>query len=140
MAPDVVLGNYSEKCDIWSCGVILYVMLRGSPPYSGKNETELLSNIVNKEVSFGDYMWNDISSEAKDFIKMLMSHDTDKRPAASVAILDPWITSLAPSHHINSSIINSISSMNANLKLKNAILSFISSQVLNYFYFSYSQI
>ena len=133
VSPDVILGNYSEKCDIWSVGVILYVMLKGNPPYQGKNEKELLQKIVNEEISFNEYYWNDISPEAKYFMKLLMTHDPNKRISASEAIQNPWITSLAPSHHINSSIIQSIGEMHENLKMKNAILAFISSQVFTQF-------
>jgi serine/threonine protein kinase len=45
IAPEVLNKNYNEKCDVWSCGVILYILLSGTPPFSGKNETEIMMNV-----------------------------------------------------------------------------------------------
>jgi calcium-dependent protein kinase len=50
MAPEVIKGNYTEKCDIWSCGVILYILLCGSPPFEGHNKKTLVKNILKGKV------------------------------------------------------------------------------------------
>jgi len=52
IAPEVLNENYDEKCDIWSCGVILYILLCGYPPFWGKNEQEIISKILQGKVVF----------------------------------------------------------------------------------------
>ena len=52
IAPEVISSNYDERCDIWSLGVILYVMISGMPPFNGANENEMLLNIMTKDPEF----------------------------------------------------------------------------------------
>ena len=52
IAPEVIKGNYNYKCDIWSCGVILYVLLCGTPPFNGKNDQEITEKIKLKPLDF----------------------------------------------------------------------------------------
>ena len=52
MAPEVIQGNYDNKCDIWSCGVILYILLCGYPPFDGDNENDIIKAITKKKYSF----------------------------------------------------------------------------------------
>ncbi|CAD8149451.1 unnamed protein product [Paramecium octaurelia] len=70
VAPEVLEGSYDSKCDIWSSGVILYVILCGYPPFYGENEKEILTEIRNAQLQFDGDEWQQIPQEIKDFIKV----------------------------------------------------------------------
>lgn len=72
MAPEVLEQNYSEKCDYWSLGVILYMMLSGYPPFDGVTEDEILMGVKSMEYDFDDEAWYSISDEAKDLVSNLL--------------------------------------------------------------------
>jgi calcium-dependent protein kinase len=69
MAPEVLKKSYDEKCDIWSCGVVMYILLCGYPPFRGKTLDELNANILKGKVQFNTPEWHDVSKKAKDLIK-----------------------------------------------------------------------
>jgi len=47
IAPEVMKKQYDYKCDVWSCGVMMYILLSGTPPFDGKNDEEILQNVMN---------------------------------------------------------------------------------------------
>ena len=65
MAPEVLMGNYNEKCDVWSCGVILYIILSGHPPFYSKNEEKLKQKICSMKFNFDLPIFEKISSDAR---------------------------------------------------------------------------
>ena len=91
MAPEVLVGKYNEKCDLWSCGVICYILLCGYPPINSKNEKELIDKIKEGNYEFDPMEWDSISDLAKDFVKSLLEKDPEKRVNAQQALNHPWI-------------------------------------------------
>jgi calcium-dependent protein kinase len=86
IAPEVLNKKYNEKCDIWSCGVILFILLSGQPPFNGQSDQEIMKKVRAGKFSFSDPAWGNISNDAKDMITQLLTYDIDKRPSAESAI------------------------------------------------------
>ena len=74
-APDIFKGQYDEKCDIWSFGVLLYTLLTATFPFRGENRQETVSLIQKGKFTFHSPIWNKISNEAKQFISQLLTKD-----------------------------------------------------------------
>jgi calcium-dependent protein kinase len=86
IAPEVLKNKYDEKCDLWSCGVILYVMLCGEPPFYGEDDDEIYNQILTTEVKFYQKEWENISDDAKDLIKKCFIYNSNKRISAKEAL------------------------------------------------------
>ena len=95
MAPEVITGNYNEKCDIWACGVILYIMLCGKPPFYSQNEEELKKNICSMKYTFDYPEFKKVSYDAIDLIKKILV-PPEKRLSAAEILQTPWIKENAP--------------------------------------------
>ena len=93
IAPEVLVGTYNEKCDMWSIGVILYIMLCGRPPFNGATEEQIIARVKQGMWSFKGEIWSDISDSAKDLIEKLMCKDVNRRLTAVEALAHPWIKS-----------------------------------------------
>ena len=90
MAPEVLNQKYNEKCDIWSCGVILYILLSQRPPFGGNNEEEIFRNIKKGIYDLKSPPFNKISENAKDLIKKTLTFDYNKRISAADALNHLW--------------------------------------------------
>ena len=85
-APEVLKNNYNKECDIWSCGVIMYVLLCGHFPFYGKTEEEIKQKILSGKFSFNPKYFSNISEKAKDLIKKCLIYDKNKRISAEEAL------------------------------------------------------
>lgn len=75
VAPEILIGEYNEKCDIWSIGVILFIMLAGRPPFEGSNELEIVKNVMMAQIDFDTSDLAELSDEAKDLLMNLLTLD-----------------------------------------------------------------
>ena len=105
MAPEVISGNYNEKCDVWSCGVILYLLLCGRPPFIGVSNEIIYKKICENELDFSYNEWTSVSEEGKEFIKQLLEKNPEKRLSAEEALQNEWLKKYTFTH-VNEEIIN----------------------------------
>ena len=95
MAPEVFLGKYNEKCDVWSCGVILYIILSGNPPFFDTNNEKLKEKICNIEYNFDLPIFSKISEDAKDLLRQIFV-PYESRPTISDILNSTWVKENAP--------------------------------------------
>lgn len=91
IAPEILKGTYDEKCDIWSCGVILYMMLSGTIPFQGEDREELFSNILLGTFTTEGKAWREVSQKAKDLVHLMLTFDPSARPSAKAVLGNQWI-------------------------------------------------
>ena len=110
IAPEVLKKSYNEKCDIWSCGVIMYILLSQRLPFSSgddenENEEELLNKILLGKYDLESPPFDKISNSAIDLIQKLLTKDVEKRISAQEALKHPWFKE-QQSREIYSEILN----------------------------------
>ena len=90
IAPEVLKKHYDEKCDLWSCGVILYILLSGRPPFGGENDKEIMERVSIGKYDLQSSPFNKVSKNGIDLIQKLLIMDPKKRISAQDALLHPW--------------------------------------------------
>lgn len=90
MAPEVFIGKYNEKCDVWSCGVILYILLSGRAPFFSKDRNNLIELIIKGQYSFNFPEFSTVSNEAKDLITKMLC-EQNRRISAKEVLEQEWL-------------------------------------------------
>jgi calcium-dependent protein kinase len=85
-APEVLKGRYTEACDIWSCGVMLFLFLCGQFPFIGSNREEIFASISRGNYQFSQNAWRKVSEESKELVRGLMTYNPDQRVKAREAV------------------------------------------------------
>ena len=94
VAPEIIETNnakYSKAVDLWSLGVVLFVMLSGNQPFFDQSQTEIFNKIRHSNYEFKSPIWDNISDEAKDLISQLLCVDVHKRYTAEQVLHHPWL-------------------------------------------------
>ncbi len=86
IAPEVLNNNYDEKCDLWSIGVILYILLCGYPPFNGANDDQIIKRVKQGKYRTDDEEWTNISPEAIDLVNRLLTYNPNDRISAMQAL------------------------------------------------------
>jgi calcium-dependent protein kinase len=130
IAPEVIKKSYDYKCDIWSCGIILYILLVGFPPFKGDSQKDLLNNIVKGKYSTTTPEWSKVSLEAKDLVHKMLEIDPKKRLSAEESLNHNWMNKFQDKsnkvdNNLFISVITNIHNFNASEKLQQATLAYI---------------
>ena len=92
VAPEILKGlNYDETCDMWSVGVITFIVLVGYPPFYEDKEEDLFQKIIAGEYEFHAEFWESVSDEGRDFVARCMTVDVEKRITCEDAMHHPWL-------------------------------------------------
>ncbi|CAN6200521.1 unnamed protein product [Urochloa humidicola] len=91
VAPEVLHRSYGMEADIWSIGVITYILLCGSRPFWARTESGIFRSVLRADPNFDDSPWPSVSAEAKDFVKRFLNKDYRKRMTAVQALTHPWL-------------------------------------------------
>eukprot|EP00347_Sterkiella_histriomuscorum_P016451 403353126 len=134
IAPEVLKKNYDEKCDIWSCGVILHIMLCGYPPFRGKNEKEILEKVEVGYFSLSGPEWKAVSREAKLLLKQMLSYVPKDRITAEQSLNSTWIQIQSKVEIVTlreaQNALKALRNFNIDIKLQQAACLYIASQLL----------
>eukprot|EP00752_Nemacystus_decipiens_P005344 g4846.t1 len=133
VAPEILRAeSYGTSVDMWSIGVIIYILLGGYPPFHDENQTRLFRKIKAGNFKFHPEYWQSISNEAKDLIRRLLTVDPKRRLTAAQAVTHPWLLSKDAdllNHNLGVNL-EQLKLFNARRKLRAAIKSVLATQKL----------
>lgn len=108
IAPEVLLAKetrsaYTEKCDIWSIGVIAYMLVSGRAPFKGRDDKEIVESVRRGKYTLSSKHWDGVSELAKDFVRRCLRYNPEKRPSAEELLTGAFaVQSLHPEYRIQS--------------------------------------
>ena len=136
IAPEVLQESYNEKCDVWSIGVILYLLLIGQAPFDGDDDDIICQKIISEEIDFdNNNKIKELSREAVDFMKKLLEKNPDKRISSAQALEHIWLKKYAPHTKVNKAfsrkIYKNLSNFREQSQLSTAVTTFITNYLMN---------
>lgn len=135
VAPEVLNSSYNEKCDVWSLGVILYLLLTGKPPFNGNSDQQILQKVYAGTYTMDIPEMAEISATAKDLIKKMLTFKMDERITAKDCLNHPWIKQegkvqeLSSQSTINRRSLRNLKTFRSESMLQEAVMYFIVNQL-----------
>ncbi|KQK20828.1 calcium-dependent protein kinase 17 [Brachypodium distachyon] len=124
VAPDVLMKSYGCEVDVWSAGVIIYILLSGVPPFWDESEQGIFEQVLKGDLDFSSEPWPSISKSAKDLVRKMLNRDPRKRLTAHEALCHPWVCvdGVAPDKPLDSAVLTRLKQFSAMNKLKKMAL------------------
>ncbi|CAE8623275.1 unnamed protein product [Polarella glacialis] len=132
VAPQVLAGAYNQSADLWSCGVIMFVLLVGYPPFHGETDNEVLAKVKSGRFHFEAADWKNVSEDAKYLIRQLLKMNPPERYTAEQALNHTWVVEKAPralNAPLSAGLVANLQGFRSKNKLKKAALHVIASQM-----------
>ncbi|EXB64077.1 Calcium-dependent protein kinase SK5 [Morus notabilis] len=131
VAPEVLRKHYGPEADVWSAGVILYILLSGVPPFWAESEMGIFRQILQGKLDFESEPWPSISQSAKDLIRKMLDRNPNKRLTAHQVLCHPWIVDdrIAPDKPLDSAVLSRLKQFSAMNKLKKMALRVIAERL-----------
>nr|ASL69959.1 calcium-dependent protein kinase [Hordeum vulgare] len=124
VAPEVLKKNYSQEADVWSAGVIVYILLCGVPPFWAETEQGIFEQVLHGTLDFESDPWPSVSEGAKDLLRKVLVRDPKKRLTAHQVLCHPWLqmSGEAPDKPLDSAVLSRLKQFSAMNKLKKMAL------------------
>ncbi|XP_044462027.1 calcium-dependent protein kinase 1-like [Mangifera indica] len=124
VAPEVLKKRYGPEADVWSAGVILYILLSGVPPFWAESEQGIFEQVLHGDLDFDSEPWPGISESAKDLVRKMLIRDPRRRLTAHEVLCHPWvqIDGVAPDKPLDSAVLSRLKQFSAMNKLKKMAL------------------
>lgn len=121
LAPEVIAGNYGLECDIWSLGVVMFVLLSGQQPFGGETLTEIMQRISHADYEFEPDVWGPVSIEAKDLLTKMLVVRPAKRISLPAALGHAWFSGAA-APPLSRTVLSSLQQYKAPKKLQQEVM------------------
>ncbi|KAJ6330605.1 hypothetical protein OIU76_009241 [Salix suchowensis] len=120
VAPEVLRKLYGPKCDVWSAGVIIYILLSGVPPFWDETEQGIFEQVLKGELDFESEPWPNISESAKDLVRKMLVREPKRRLTAQEVLCHPWVQmeGVAPDRPLDPAVLSRLKQFSAMNKLK----------------------